>query len=79
MKWTICWNFEYSLIDTLLVSGVAVVLFYTIISVYPFKVKIPLMSNNQQVTKRRNFLVGTSETTRPLTFKKALKNIGEES
>ena len=26
------------------------------------------MSDNQQVTKRLNFLVGTSETIRPLSF-----------
>lgn len=36
---------------------------------YPSKVKILLMATNQQVTKRLNFLVGTSETTRPIPFK----------
>ena len=63
MTWTICWNFEYYLMNTLLVSGVFIFL-------YPYKVKILLMTNNQQVTKRFNFLVGTSETTRPLSLKK---------
>lgn len=59
MKWTVCWNSEYSLNYTLLVSGMF----------YPYKVKNSLMSGNQQVTKRFNFLVGTSETTRPLSSK----------
>ena len=64
MKWTICWNFEYLLINTLLVSGVLLLL-------HPYKVKILLILNNQQVTKEINFLVGTSETTRPLSFTKS--------
>lgn len=34
---------------------------------YPYKVKTLLMSDNQQVTKEIHFLVGTSETTRPLS------------
>ena len=63
MTWTICWNFEDSLMNTLLISGVFIFL-------YPYKVKILLMTKNQQVTKRFNFLVGTSETTRPLSLKK---------
>jgi hypothetical protein len=63
MKWTICWNPEYSLINTLLVSGVQ------FIKVHPYKVKTFLMSGNQPVTKRSQFLVGTSETTRPLSSK----------
>ena len=33
----------------------------------PYKVKILLMLGNQQVTKRYQILVGTSETTRPLS------------
>lgn len=61
MTWTICWNSEVSFINTLLVSGVTLVL------LYPYKVKNLLMLDNQQVTKRFNFLVGTSETTRPLS------------
>lgn len=64
MKWTICWNFELPLSNTLLVSGIFIVL---CIIRYPSKVKTYLMSHNQQVTKRFNFLVGTSETTRPLS------------
>ena len=62
MKWTICWNLKYFLISTLIVSGLMLIL-------YPYKVKILLMLSNQQVTKRHNFLVGTSETTRPLSSK----------
>jgi hypothetical protein len=62
MKWTICWNFDNSLNYTLWISGIY-------LSLYPSKVKIFLMSDNQQVTKRHNFLVGTSETTRPLSSK----------
>ena len=63
MKWTICWNSEYSFVNTLYISGI-------IICTYPYKVKTLLMSDNQQVTKEKkiNFLVGTSETTRPLSF-----------
>ena len=61
MKWTICWNSEDTLKDTLLVSGKSLTL------CCPCKVKIFLMSENQPVTKRFNFLVGTSETTRPLS------------
>ncbi len=63
MKWTICGNSEYSLINTLLVSGILFINFY------PYKVKTLLMSDNLPVTKRSNFLVGTSETTRPLSSK----------
>lgn len=63
MKWTICWNSDYSLLNTLYIRGV----FTTIL--YPYKVKTFIMSDNQQVTKRFNFLVGTSETTRPLSSK----------
>ena len=71
MKWTICWNSEYSFIDTLLISGITLLILLIIAQIiYPNKVKILLMSDNQQVTKRFNFLVGTSETTRPLSFKK---------
>ena len=62
MTWTICWNSEYSFINTLLVSGI------TFISIYPYKVKILSMLDNQQVTKKYKFLVGTSETTRPLSY-----------
>lgn len=61
MTWTICWNSKDSFLNTLLVSGVTLVL------LYPYKVKILVMLDNQQVTKRFNFLVGTSETTRPLS------------
>jgi ubiquinol-cytochrome c reductase cytochrome b subunit len=60
MKWTICWNSEDSFINTLLVSGIALL-------IYPYKVKILSMLDNQQVTKNYNYLVGTSETTRPLS------------
>ena len=61
MKWTICGNSEYILTDTLLVSGLLIF--------YPYKVKTLLKSDNLPVTKRFNFLVGTSETTRPLSSK----------
>ena len=61
MEWTICWNSEYTLKDTLLVSGKSLAL------CCPCKVKNFLMSGNQPVTKRFNFLIGTSETTRPLS------------
>ena len=66
MKWTVCWNSEYSLIDTLLVSGIYI----------PIKSKFYIMSDNQQVTKRSNILVGTSETIRPISSK-CLKNNSE--
>lgn len=59
MIWTVCWNSEYSLINTLYISGISI----------PIKSKIFLMSGNQQVTKRSNILVGTSETIRPLSYK----------
>ena len=59
MKWTVCWNSDYSLINTLLVSGIYI----------PIKSKFYIMSDNQQVTKRSNILVGTSETIRPLSSK----------
>jgi hypothetical protein len=62
LKWTICGKPDYSLIGTLLVSGV-------FFNYYPYKVKTLLMSGNLPVTKRSNFLVGTSETTRPLSSK----------
>lgn len=68
MKWTICWNSDNSLTNTLLVSGI---LFFIL---YPYKVKILLMSDNQPVTKGFNFLVGTSETTRPLSSKSYFKS-----
>lgn len=71
MKWTICWNSEYPLIYTLLVSGI---LFFKF---YPYKVKSLLMSDNQPVTKRFNFLVGTSETTRPLSSKPSFTSMEE--
>ena len=58
MEWTVCWNFEYSLINTFVISGRHI----------PRKWKFYLMSNNQQVTKRSNVLVGTSETIRPLSY-----------
>ena len=64
MKWTICWKFEFSLTNTLLISGILMV--QSTVS-YPSKVKTYLMSYNQPVTKRFKFLVGTSETTRPLS------------
>ena len=70
MKWTICWNFEYSLNYTLLVSGILLPLR---VILYPYNVKTFLMSDNQPVTKGFNFLVGTSETTRPLSSKFSLK------
>ena len=61
-EWTVCWNSEYSLINTLYVSGI-----YT-----PMKLKIFSMSDNQQVTKRSNILLGTSETIRPLSYKSSI-------
>lgn len=64
MKWTICGKPDNSLIDTLLVSGI-------FFNYYPYKVKIFLMSGDLPVTKRYNFLVGTSETTRPLSSVKS--------
>ena len=67
MKWTICWKFEYLLVNTLLVSGIGLLMFIIVIKIYPYKVKILLTLGNQQVTKRFNFLVGTSEATRPLS------------
>ena len=72
MTWTICWNFAYLLVGTLVVSGIIMLL-------YPSKVKILLICSNQQVTKRSNFLVGTSETTRPLTPKQSSLIPNEES
>jgi hypothetical protein len=63
MTWTICWNPEY-FYSTLLVSGL---LIFKYIFYNPSKVKICLKLGNQPVTKRFNFLVGTSETTRPLS------------
>lgn len=62
-QWTICWKWEYLLINTLLVSGIL------LLWIYPYNVKILLMSNNQPVTNRFNFLVGTSETLRSLPLK----------
>jgi len=62
MKWTICGKPDYSLIGTLLVSGI-------FFNYYPYKVKTLLISGDLPVTKRYNFLVGTSETTRPLSSK----------
>jgi hypothetical protein len=59
MKWTICWNTELSLNNTLRISGIT----------YPSKVKTFLMSGNQQVTKIKNLLVETPETPRPLSSK----------
>lgn len=61
MKWTICWNSEYIFISTLIVSGIMSNI------LCPNKVKNLLMFDNQPVTKGLNFLVGTSETTRPLS------------
>jgi hypothetical protein len=61
----------YSLINTLLVSGI-------VLLIYPYKVKILLMSDNQQVTKKYKFLVGTSETTRPLSSCEAKSHIKAE-
>ena len=63
MTWTICWNSNYSLMSTLLISGVLL----TYCFLHPCKVKILLMLDNQPVTKGFNFQVGTSETTRPLS------------
>ena len=61
MKWTICWNSDNTYLNTLCVSGKILTIFY------PCKVKNLNMTENQPVTKRSNFLVGTSETTRPLS------------
>ena len=49
----------------MLISGILIA-FCTMC--YPSKVKTYLMSDNQPVTKRFKFLVGTSETTRPLSY-----------
>ncbi len=69
MKWTICWNSEQSLINTLLVSGI-ILKKNNIDRSYPKKVKIYSMSDdNQQVTNKYNTLVGTSEAIRPLPSK----------
>ena len=67
MKWTICWDFEY-FVNTLVISGILYIL------LYPNIVKILPISWNQQVTNRHEFLVGTSETTRPLSSKQAFAN-----
>jgi len=48
-----------------------------VLLIYPYKVKILLILANQQVTKRFNFLVGTSETTRPLSFKQGFEKNDE--
>jgi hypothetical protein len=61
MKWTICWDPEHTLKNTLLVRGEWLAL------CCPCKVKNFLILGNQPVTKRFYFLVGTSETTRPLS------------
>lgn len=65
IQWTICWNFDYILNYTLLISDKIRIFFF---KYNPYKVKINLILNDQQVTKRLNSLVGTSETTRPLSF-----------
>jgi len=66
MKWTICWETLFSYLFTLCISGNG---FYF----YPHKVKILGMKVNQPVTKnvllKKNNLVGTSETIRPLSSK----------
>lgn len=68
VEWTVCWNSEYSLINTLCVSGMCI----------PIKSKFYLMSDNQQVTKRSNILVGTSETIRPLSYQYSKNNSWNE-
>lgn len=87
LKWTICWNSEDSLIHTLYISGIIVT--YLVLNLYPYKVKILSMAcllflwrheatqDDQQVTKRFDFLVGTSETTRPLSSKQGFVNNDE--
>ena len=90
LKWTICWNSENPLVNTLYISGIIVTLL--VLNLYPYKVKILSMArllflmlckkheakqDNQQVTKRFNFLVGTSETTRPLSSKQGFANNDE--
>jgi hypothetical protein len=64
MTCTICWNSENPLNYTLLISGIY----------YPNKVKTNLSLDNQQVTNRFKFLVGTSETTRTLSSKSSNEN-----
>lgn len=68
MKWTICWETTNSDLSTLCISGNP---FYTIF--YPHKVKNLGLNVNQPVTKnvllKKNNLVGTSETIRPLSSK----------
>ena len=70
MKWTICWDSEHELTlkNTFLVSGEWLAIFF------PYKVKNFLILENQPVTKRFYFLVGTSETTRPLSSIYSHKN-----
>ena len=87
LKWTICWNSEDLLIYTLYISGIIVTLL--VLNLYPYKVKILSVAcllflwrhearqDDQQVTKRFNFLVGASETTRPLSSKQAFANNDE--
>lgn len=68
MTCTICWNSENPLNYTLLISGIY----------YPNKVKTNLSLDNQQVTNRFKFLVGTSETTRTLSSKSSNENSWNE-
>ena len=68
VEWTVCWKSEYSLMNTLYISGIFI----------PIKSKFFLMSDNQQVTKRSNILVGTSETIRPLSYKCLNNNSWDE-
>jgi hypothetical protein len=64
MEWTICWNTDDSYLNTLCISG-------NLFLVYPHKVKIFSLTVNQPVTNnvllKKNNLVGTSETIRPLS------------
>ena len=76
VKWTICWNPNYPLNYTLSVSGIILAFFAMF---YPYKVKTFLMLENQQVTKRFNSLVGTSETTRPLSSILSMKKNHKEN
>ena len=58
---------DYMLETLVIIKLYFICKWYTFIK-YPNKVKTNLILGNQQVTKRYNFLVGTSETTRPLSL-----------
>lgn len=76
VKWTICWNTNYSYLDTLFISGIA----FLVIK-YPNKVKNigtlvyqPVTNNNISLYKDMYNLVGTSETIRPLSLTRSINS-----